>query len=46
MNNSSIVHRAVLKNRKKGLGLVAWNCGLLGLKNLIRVSDLDKTLQQ
>jgi hypothetical protein len=41
MRISSIVHRSVLKNGSKSLGLIAWSCGLLGLKNLIRVSDLD-----
>src|SRR2546422_11427791 len=46
MHNSSIVHRAVLKNGKKSLWWVAWSCSLLGLKNLIRVSDLHQTLQQ
>jgi hypothetical protein len=46
MHNSSIVHRAVLKNGKKSLWWVAWSCSLLWLKNLIRVSDLDQTLQQ
>src|SRR3989441_13330295 len=46
MHNSSIVHRAVLKNGKKSLWWVAWSSRLLGLKNLIRVSDLHQTLQQ
>src|SRR5256712_5282490 len=46
MHNSSIVHRAVLKNGKKSLWWVAWSCSLLRLKNLIRVSDLHQTLQQ
>src|SRR5438309_11601188 len=46
MHNSSIVHRAVLKNGKKSLRWVGWSCSLLGLKNLIRVSDLHQTLQQ
>lgn len=34
------------ENRKRRLGLVAGSRGLLRLKNLVRVSDLYKTLQQ
>ena len=46
MRNSSIVDRIVLKNGRESLGLVARSWGLLGLKNFIRVSDLDQSLQQ